>query len=504
MRESELKRGCDVGTSPPTGRILLILCAAIVLPVGLWKLSDDVINPPILVAALVMYSIIVLSVMTVLSHRRVTLLDPLLYIACTYYIPACIGAVNLGFTRKQPLYEPLLPQYEHSMVIAFVYFALGYVSLWIGFRLCKAKNARRIARRMPHWNWTPQSVILPALILLAVGDFFRFEAFSSGVIGYTNTTTEYGETLFSVAGLGTIGAFYLCWSIFSARRKTAIHLALALIVLAHSMYFVLTSGGKGAPITLVILIMLAYYASGLHLGPRGVFIAAAIAAVAIIGGVAYGSGFRQLLGGEREATLTEYIDTAQGTVTQLGNMDVQDTLQTTLRLFLSRCDRTSALAVLIARHDELKGAEANYGINDNILRDTATSIIPRFIWKDKPTVADGRILTQLYINVYDTTNTFGFVGDLFRNAGAVGVVIGMALLGSVLKLGYTTLVTNSESIWARSTYCILLTSSFNFEGLYSGILPALIHSALICVVAGVFTEFVVGRRRRNYASSTMK
>ena len=85
MRESELKRGCDVGTSPPTGRILLILCAAIVLPVGLWKLSDDVINPPILVAALVMYSIIVLSVMTVLSHRRVTLLDPLLYIACTYY-----------------------------------------------------------------------------------------------------------------------------------------------------------------------------------------------------------------------------------------------------------------------------------------------------------------------------------------------------------------------------------------------------------------------------------
>jgi hypothetical protein len=133
-------------------------------------------------------------------------------------------------------------------------------------------------------------------------------------------------------------------------------------------------------------------------------------------------------------------------------------------------------------------------MNGNIVRDTLTSVIPRFMWNNKPIVADARTLSLLYFNVSDTSFAMTAFADLFRNAGIVGIIVGMAFLGSALKLGYTTLVTNSESIWARSTYCILLTS-INFEGFYSAILPILMRTALICLVAGVFTEFVVGRRK---------
>jgi hypothetical protein len=479
-----------MGTRPSIGGIALIIAASIVLPVALWKLSDDDVNPTILIAALGLYSIIILSVIIMLSRKNVSLLNPFLYETLIYFIPASIGAVNLGFTAAMPSYERLLPEYEHFIIIALLYLGLSYVSLWIGFRWCNATSARGIAHLLPHWNWTPESVILPALIVLVVGDLCLYAAFRLGAVGFVSTVSEYGEILVVLSLLGTIGTFYLCWSFFRVRRKTVIHYILALIILTHAVYVVVTGGGKGTPIALVLLIMMAYYASGRHLSRRGAIAVAVIASLSIIGGVAYGTGFRLLMGSERQATLTEYIETAQLAMTQIGSQDVQDTLPTTLRLFLMRCDRTSTLAVVIARHDELKNSEEEWGLSNNIIKDTLTSVIPRFLWNNKPMVADARSLSLLYFNVPDTSFTFGLTGDLFRNAGIFGIVVGMAFLGAALKYGYSTMVTNSESIWARCTYCVILTS-INFEGFYSGILPVLFRVALICLLAGVFMQFVI-------------
>jgi hypothetical protein len=465
-------------------------CSFLVAPLLLWSLSDSNINKTILVCAMVLYLVVMMSVMLMLSHGTRSLLNPMLFAACTYFVPAAIGAVNLAFSMPIPLYSRLLPEYEHSIIIAIAFQILGYVSLFIGFSLCKTTFATKIAHHLPEWKWTYSAVTFPALIILALGDTCRLIAFNLGSVGFANEVSVFGSTFYFLSGLGTFGAIMTSSQIFAARKVSFRNVLLSLTIFVHCIFIILTSGGKGGPISLVLMILLAYYVSGHLLGIRGVCLLGIIAIFAILGGVAYGMGFRQHMGEERKASISEYYEMAESTINDMSRIDVKDTLKTAVDLFLFRVDATTSLAIVIDRRDELKGAEDDYGLSNNIVNDLLSSLIPRAIWNSKPNVADAREMSYLYFNATDTSYAFSFIGDLYRNGGMIAVIVGMGFLGAALRLGYQIMVVASNSIWSKCTYCVLIIA-VNYEGLYSGITPILIRSGLVCVMACLFIEYMI-------------
>ena len=52
-------------------------------------------------------------------------------------------------------------------------------------------------------------------------------------------------------------------------------------------------------------------------------------------------------------------------------------------------------------------------------------LIPRVIWKEKPSASDARKYSDLYFNQSDTSFAITPIGDLLRNFGIIGIPIGM-------------------------------------------------------------------------------
>jgi hypothetical protein len=71
---------------------------------------------------------------------------------------------------------------------------------------------------------------------------------------------------------------------------------------------------------------------------------------------------------------------------------------------------------------------------NTIPRALAIAVVPRVLWRDKPILDDATRFSQLYLKHGPTTRTGtgpSHFGDLYRNFGLIGVVLGMGLLGAV-------------------------------------------------------------------------
>jgi len=442
-----------------------------------------------------MYGIMVACVMIMLRRGTITLVHPLLFATLTYYLPASLGALKLSVSKPQLIYASLLPDYNQSLIRAMALSLLGYACLWLGCNVSDTMGVRVRIRRLRDRVWTARSVIVPALILVIVGDICRLEALNVGAIGYSDSVTgAYGDTFFYLGIMAMMGMCLLCWIIFRHSRGIVIRALATIGVAAHCVFVVVTSGGKGGAVSLYLLIMLSFYATGRHMKRRGLVLASVAALVCIVGGTIYGTEFRHLMRREHQASLSEYQGLSAGALAQVSTEEMATSLGNGLQGALDRLDQMSSLAVIIERHKELRDAEAVYGIKNNIVNDTVTSIIPRFVWQEKPLVSDARSLTLLYFDVRGNSLAISFVGDLLRNGGIVGVCIGMIVLGAALTYGYIRLVVRTSSEWARVTYCVLLWS-INFEGFYSVIFPTLVRCGVVCIIAGLFVNWFAPQMR---------
>jgi hypothetical protein len=100
------------------------------------------------------------------------------------------------------------------------------------------------------------------------------------------------------------------------------------------------------------------------------------------------------------------------------------------------------------------GRMDNLGIESVIVRDTPSvspfqqggtlvlfpmAFVPRLLWPDKPNIAIGQWITDTYGSGSHIQSNTGpsFIGDLYLNFGVFSVVIGMLVVGAVLRLFQT-------------------------------------------------------------------
>jgi hypothetical protein len=265
----------------------------------------------------------------------------------------------------------------------------------------------------------------------------------------------------------------------------------------------------------------------------------ALAFVALFVGMAYGSLFRRLKGGETNArvatttpappapaakpvapaptvpptppppptpqpvqpSLDRQVSAAAETVVTFTREPRPGRVRALLLGVGQRLNLLSDVSVTIARYRALKPLEASHGIS-GIWTMTWTGFVPRAIWPSKPRVSDARAYADLYFgwdgNSYATTPT----ADLIRNFGPFAMPAGMALLGLVLGSLRAALGAGGQAAdGERAALYTMLVLSLNLEGSYGMLLPTMLRVALVTLVGlGIvrlwrLAEFVAARRR---------
>jgi hypothetical protein len=218
--------------------------------------------------------------------------------------------------------------------------------------------------------------------------------------------------------------------------------------------------------------------------------------VALVGGMIYGTTFRNIKQSQERVSVDEYIGNIFEAFGKISDQGVFTSMEEGFIALAERIDAVSSLAVVVSNYEKLAPYEESYGLDNNIWKDSITFLIPRVVWNDKPLATDPSKYGDLYFNFSENSFTLTPIGDLLRNFGPVGIPLGMILLGFVIRIVYAGLIENQGfSFWRATVYYMLLTS-ISYEGSYGLIVPYLVKVAFISALGILIVWFFVRNTNR--------
>ena len=446
-------------------------------------------------------AVIVAPSIILLYRKKFDLFHPLVYAAWSYFFPAfVIGGLILAFGISQPVFMHLIENPEYNLPLTFVYIALGFGGLSIGYALPWGRRVGEIlsAKIFPRWDWTPSKIVLPSMVLLGFGAFFFLSAWVAGTVGYQRI--ELSDNLgaanyfFSIL---TLEASLLLWLfIFKAKNITAFHVVSLCSLMFIVLLRVVLAGSKSSLLYIIILIVMAFVYSGRQLKFKQVAAFAVIGFLALMIGIVYGNTFRQLRGSEDKTSLNLYVSQAEQTLEIITTQDPTNTILAGFSGLAERIEIASSFAVVVANYEKLAPYEAAYGLENNIWTYTWTAFIPRFLWVDKPIISDARSYSELYFNYGENSFAMTPMGDLLRNFGPLGIPLGMLLLGFVMRVVYAALIENQTATIGRVAMYYMLLTSFTYEGFYGTILPSMIRVGFVAAISLLFVNLLTRKQKR--------
>lgn len=478
----------------------LIFIAALIF-VGGWSLiylTDDSSNPfsdMYLMPWVILLGAVIAAPNLYLLHKgKFHLFHPLCFAAWSYFIPGfLIGGLLLASNLSQPFYLNFVDDERYNLPLTLFYIAVGYAGLAIGFFLPFVKKAaQNISRRLPVWEWRADKLWLPGLILLAVGWANNLIAFSFGVLGYQRVAEigQYDGLIFLLTLFWIQGTFILWMCIFRTKNLNFNHYLVIGLLLVSSFAKAVFQGNRGSLVTIFFLVACAFVFSVERLKFKHRVYGAFILLTALVGGMIYGTTFRAIKQSEVQTNSEDYISSIFDTFDKLSSQDLVQNLEEGLAALTERIEAVSSLAVVVSNYEKLEPYEEGYGIKDNIWNDSLYFFIPRPLWKEKPIGSSPREFSELYFHYGDNSFIITPMGDLLRNFGPLGILLGMMVLGAGLGLIYNALIENQPfSYWRTSFYYILLTA-VSYEGFYGTIFPNLIRYSLVSLAGILFVNFI--------------
>jgi hypothetical protein len=190
---------------------------------------------------------------------------------------------------------------------------------------------------------------------------------------------------------------------------------------------------------------------------------------------------RSIKGSDERISTESYLDLAYDTDTSIGDVDASKRLEESFYQLAERLEIASSLSVFVSNYEALKPYEAEYGLENNIWQYTWTAFIPRFVWKDKPQIADNYSYNELYFGYGGFGLAITSMGDLLRNFGPIGVPLGMLLLGFLIRIFYSAFIEAQPfSAWRGTLYFVVLTK-ISYDSFYGEILPTAIRVAAMVI-----------------------
>ncbi|HMT09615.1 MAG TPA: hypothetical protein PKA82_16560 [Pyrinomonadaceae bacterium] len=445
--------------------------------------------------------IVVLSPTVYLYFKgKFDLFHPLVFAAWSYIFPAfIIGALIVAFKLVDPYFLVFIEDPEYNLPLSLVYISIGFLALTIGYFLPLGRIAAdAIEPRLPKWNWDPDKVWVAGLVLLFAGISVNIIGFLQGIMGYQRLT-DYGTfdaLLHFLVVLVTAGTMLLWLGVFGSKKRTGIFYISILVLILIIPFRVVLLGSRGSLLVSVYPIIMGFIYSGRKLSKKMTVVFGSIIAVAICIGIVYGTSFRNIKGSEESGASGDYVGQIGQTAEYLINEDPVVLIQNSSQALANRIENLSSVAVVVSNYERLAPYEASYGLDNNIINDTLTSFVPRFLWPDKPPTSDARAYSLLYFNYGENSFAISPFADLLRNFGPIGIPIGMLLLGIYLRLIYALLVeTSSPALWKYVAYLPLLTL-VSYEAFFATILPGIIRTIAVLAASLVLANLVIRMRVR--------
>ncbi|MEO5822481.1 MAG: hypothetical protein ABIT71_18385 [Vicinamibacteraceae bacterium] len=454
--------------------------------------------PWALLAALVAGGLLLLQP----DRRRIDLFSPTAFAAWSHVLPAYVGgAIVLALGFRPPVLR-LLNIPDDAFVDTIAYALLGFVSLGVGFAAPFAGAVgRALGARLPSRDWQPEAALVPALLLLGVGTIAALQALDTGLMGYQVAADvgPFDAALVISSLVATSLAFAILGVIACSPAHPAVRAVAASALVARAGADMLFTGRRGALLQYALIVAAAYACSGRRIRLRHVASLSLAFAATVITGLAYGSTFRALKGGESVVGLAATAGTVDLAARQTLSRGVGGTAGYVRDRFVERLEIISNAAVVVANYRRLEPFERAYGLDDNITTSFVGAFVPRLLWPDKPPASDPRAFADLY---YGFRNAFAVTptADLLRNYGPFGVPIGMAALGLLLRVIYATLIEGQRLVmWRVAAYITVLTT-VSYEGFFGSIVPMLVRtiglSALCLIGVAMLTRLMPGGRAR--------
>lgn len=318
---------------------------------------------------------------------------------------------------------------------AVVAWAVGFRFLGLGVLARLMTVARGVAA--PPGTWHLRSPYVPVLLYLpsAASTIYRLRAGSFAYLADPNaliaSPTSLGPLLSMGEQLGKAAVVIAALGVIQARRYRHRAVIVFALLVAAELGIGAFSGTKAPFILLALAVAVPFFARQARISWK--VLAATIIIFSI--GTSFTGAYRVRLietGGrlQGEQALDAFADTSL------------ETLQPT-RLFETIADGTLSLGPRLRQIDNValvaqrSPGEIAYRSPSRLLTDPISNLVPRAIWPSKPVVTTGLDFSREYYNLPSsllTSSAVTVTGDLFRHGGVGTVIVGMALLGAVVRL----------------------------------------------------------------------
>ncbi len=498
----------NINLSAGNPRSLMVIIAtwvAAVIGVLLWLMIDNEVTNPFreyyLLPWVFMTGVVVLAPSAYLFYKgKFDLFHPLIFAAWIYIIPCLVfGGVILATGWSIPYFITYIQNPEYDLPLSLIYVTLGFIGLTAGFALPIGRRmGQRVDSWLPKWQWNLKYTWISGWLLVLAGTTVNIIGFLNGLLGFQkmeNVETFDGLVFFLLI-MFFEGYFLLWYALFRTPRKDASYLVtLAFLILLIPLRMAIM-GNRGSIFVCVLPIAFAYIVSGQKVRLKHGLIFGVMLVISVFVGMIYGTSFRNIKG-ESKLSTGDYLGQVSETLDYLAAKDWELMLADGGTALADRLENLSSLGVVVSNYEKLAPYEQSYGLDNNILRDTWTAFIPRFVWNDKPLTSDAHAYSDLYFDYGSNSFAITVFGDLLRNYGPWGVPLGMMVLGVALRIIHVTLGTPREGgQWRSAAYYLLLTT-VSYEAFYATIFPSLVRVTAVLIVTLYLANLIT--KRTGYA-----
>jgi hypothetical protein len=491
---------------------LVIFASIAVVGIALFSLSVDggsdrpylFLMPWVLGLGLVMF----LPSAFLIRQGKFSFANPLVFATCSYFFPAfVIGGVILSMGWSRPYFLDHIQDPEVDLPYTVLLVGLGFSGLALGYLLPVGEFIGEWLRKyLPTIRYPDRLYVFPGVLLLGLGVLSVLAATFLGIAGYqvADQISSYDGLIIATAQFWMEGMFLLWLVIFRKGRWDAASYVVAGLTLFTFLIRALYAGNRGSLLHFFIVVFIAYVLAGRMLRLKQMISAGTFLTVCIVVGMIYGTTFRSVKGQMGAVSVSEYTGSIFETFDQVGRNDSVELFEMSSGALAERIDTLSSVSVVVSNYEKLAPFEEQYGLQNNILKDMATFFVPRILWNDKPVASDARNYSDLYFDFGENSFAITPMGDLLRNFGPVGVLLGMLILGLIIRTFYSALIDGNDlSPWRAAVYFVLL-NSVSYESFYGLIIPTLVKNALIAVIGISLVLFVAGKLHRSEVQSFAK
>lgn len=485
---------------------VILMASAIVVGLLLVLLNSDLVEsfPMLYLLPWILGLAIVLIAPTAyLRYKgRLHFYDPLVFATWIYLFPSfVVGGLMLTTGWSQPYFLSFIQDAEYNLPYTIVLVALGFVGLAAGyFSPFGRKLGASLSGYLPTRDFESSALLVPGLFLLFLGTLNTAGALVLGVAGYqkSEAVDPYSGIVFLTTLLWMQGSFILWYYIFREGKLSFKSVTLVLMLLGVTVGRALFSGNRAALLQVFVVVVLAFLMAGGRFNVRRAAVAGVVLTACLTAGMIYGTTFRNVKGSESRVSIDQYTENIFQTFDEVGRFDLSASLELALSGIAARLDTLSSVAVVVSSYEQLQPYEESYGLDNNIWKDISTFLIPRVLWNEKPVASEPRKYSDLYFNYGENSFAITPIGDLLRNYGPLGVLIGMFLFGIIIRFLYRSLVEGQPKTMWRVTLYFMLLMTISYEGFYGTLIPMIFRVAFTAVVGLIIVGLVarmIGHRR---------